>query len=100
MHQSECANAGAEQMARPAPEPLLTYDQHTGRWSGAHGSFSLWMDDATFRAYVAAWSQWPTWLPDRPPAERQAAAVAYCQRLCYWVGCERNYDRRIHFTFH
>ena len=52
----------------PVQEPTLLSDPHTGRWTGANASFSVWMDDATFRASVAAWYEWPTWLPDLPHA--------------------------------
>lgn len=81
-------------------EPLLTYDPQTGRWFGANAQFSVWMDDATFQAYAAVWYQETTWLADRPLHERQAAARAYCRRLSYWQGCERNYDRRVHLSYH
>src|SRR5437899_1613193 len=81
-------------------EPMLTYDHQTGRWSGENTFFSIWMDDETFRAYVDSWYNWPAWLADCPPAERRAAAVAHCQRVIYWQGCERNYDRRVHITYH
>lgn len=83
----------------PVQEPLLLYDPQTDRWAGANTSFSIWMDDATFHAYVAAWYEWPTWLPDLPQEERLVATIAHCQRLCYWNGCERNYDRRVHITY-
>lgn len=81
-------------------EPLLTYDPHTNRWSGANAHFSIWMDDATFRAYVAVWYEQTTWLADRPVEECQAAAIARCQRLSYWAGCDRNGDHRVHITYH
>lgn len=84
----------------PIREPALLYDRHTGRWAGANAWFVVWMDDATFRAYVAAWYEWPTWLPDRSPDERLAASVAHCQRLEYWRGCERNDDRRVHIIYY
>lgn len=80
-------------------EPLLTYDQQTGCWSGADTWVTVWMDDATLRAYAAAWVTWPRWLPDLPPAERQAAALRHCQRVAYWYGSERNYDPRVHLTY-
>jgi hypothetical protein len=83
-----------------AEEPMLNYQPETGRWSGANAQFSLWMDDATFRAYVASWVDWRQWLPHLPAAERQARAVAHCQRVRYWQGCERNYDRRVHLRYH
>jgi len=85
---------------KPEREPVLIYDPHAGHWVGTNASFSVWMDDATFRAYAASWYEWPTWLPDLPQEERFAAAVSYCRRLCYWNGCERNYDRRVHITYH
>jgi hypothetical protein len=81
-------------------EPVLLYDQHTDRWAGANASFSVWMHDATFRAYVAAWYEWSTWLPKLPQEQRLATAVAHCQRLDYWNGCEHNYDRRVHIIYH
>lgn len=81
-------------------ELILTYNPHTGQWSGANQQFSVWMDDATFRSYAAAWYEETTWLADRPPEERRAAAIARCQCLSYWNGCERNYDRRVHITYH
>ena len=82
------------------PEPPLTYDPQTNRWSGANSLFSIWMDDATFRAYAAAWCDYTCWLPDLPPAERLAAAVTRCRRIGYWYGCECNYDPRVHITYH
>jgi hypothetical protein len=81
-------------------EPMLVYQPEIGQWRGANAQFSIWMDDATFHAYVAAWYNWLQWLADRPPAERRTAAVAHCQRVRYWVGCERNYDRRVHIIYH
>jgi hypothetical protein len=81
-------------------EPALLYDPRTGRWSGASASFSVWMDDTTFRAYVATWYEWPTWLVDLSPEERLGAAVSHCRRLEYWRGCERNYDYRVHITYY
>lgn len=81
-------------------EPLLVYEPRTGRWSGANALFTIWMDHATFCAYVAAWYNWPAWLPDQSPQERYAAAVAHCQQVRFWSGCERNYDRRVHISYH
>lgn len=81
-------------------EPLLTYDRQADRWYGANEHFSIWMDDATFHAYVTSWYNWRSWLPELPAAERRAAAVAHCQRVSYWRGCERNYDSRVHITYH
>ena len=85
--------------APTVPEPLLAYDPQTNQWSGANASFSVWMDDATFRAYAAVWCEYTHWLPQLPPAERFTAALAHCQRLVYWNGCERNYDHRIRITY-
>jgi hypothetical protein len=84
----------------PGHEPTLLYDPHTSHWAGANASFSVWMEDATFRTYVAAWYEWSSWLPDLPSEERLATAVAHCRRLDYWNGCERNYDRRVHITYY
>lgn len=84
----------------PLHEPALLYDPQTDRWAGANGSFTVWMDDDTFRTYVAAWYEWPTWLPDLSPEERLTATVAHCRRLHYWNGCERNYDRRVHIIYY
>lgn len=81
-------------------EPILTYDSQKGRWSGANAQFSVWMDDATFCAYVASWCDWQQWLPGRSPAERRAAPVAHCQRVSYWFRCEFKFDQRIHITYH
>ncbi len=81
-------------------EPILTYDPQTDRWRGANEQFSIWMNDATFCAYVASWYDWRQWLPDYSPAERRVAAVAHCQRVMYWLGCERNYDRRVHIAYY
>ncbi len=82
------------------PEPTLRYDPQTKRWTGANAVFSVWMDHDTFCAYTRIWYEWSNWLPDLPPQKRLAAAVAHCQRLCYWHGCERNYDRRVHLTYY
>jgi|SRR5579875_18016 hypothetical protein len=100
MQYSEQGNIGPGQLVQQAHEPILTYDQQTGQWSGANRHFSVWMDDATFRSYAAVWYEETTWLADRPLAERRAAAIARCQRLSYWDGCERNYDQRVHITYH
>lgn len=81
-------------------EPKLEYQPETGRWVGANAQFSIWMDDTTFLAYVASWYEWTRWLPDRPPVERRAAAVAHCQRVSYWFGCEKNYDPHVHIRYH
>jgi hypothetical protein len=97
---SEQGSAGRGQTTWQVQEPVLIYDQQTGHWRGANEQFSIWMDDATFRAYVASWYDWPAWLPDRTPAERHALAVTHCQRVRYWFGSERNYDRRVHLTYH
>ena len=86
--------------ATVTPEPLLAYDPQTNRWSGTNSSFSVWMDDPTFRAYAAAWCEYARWFPHLPPGERLAAAVTYCRRLSYWDGCERNHDHRIHIKYH
>lgn len=80
-------------------EPKLEYRPETGRWEGENSQFSLSMDDATFRAYVASWYEWKQWLPNCPPAERRAAAVVHCQRISYWFGCEKNYDPRVHIRY-
>jgi hypothetical protein len=81
------------------PEPMLTYQPDTGRWSGANAQFSIWMDDDTLRAYVASWVNWRQWLPHLPAEERHALATGHCQRVAYWQNCERNYDRRVHLTY-
>lgn len=80
-------------------EPKLEYQPEKGLWVGANTQFSIWMNDATFLAYVASWYEWTRWLPDHPPAERRAAAVAHCQRVSYWSGCEKNYDLRVHIRY-
>lgn len=43
---------------KPEQEPVLIYDPLTGRWAEVNASFTVWMDDAIFRAYVASWYEW------------------------------------------
>lgn len=54
-------------------EPMLASDPQIGHWSGANEQFSIWVDDA---------------------------AVTHCQRVSYWFGCERKYDRYVHIRYH
>src|SRR5262249_51189769 len=88
------------QTSQQIHEPTLTYDPQTHRWSGANAQFSVWMDDETFRSYVDAWYRCSKWLPDSSPADRAAAALIHCQKVRYWFRCERNYDSRVHITYH
>ncbi|MGH2506944.1 MAG: hypothetical protein ACRDHZ_05955 [Ktedonobacteraceae bacterium] len=94
--------SGSESHPAPStpPEPLLHYDPQTNRWSGRNASFSIWMDHDTFCSYARVWYEWTTWRSDLSPQKRVAAAMAHCQRLAYWHGCERNFDYRIHITLH
>ena len=84
-------------MSQPPATQQLAYNQLTGHWEGRNSEWSLWMDDATFHAYVMAWLE-GQYITQPTPTQLQGA-VAHCTQFCYWKNCELNFDHHVHKIF-